>query len=101
MRALLIAAGLLIFAASAEAHTLTIAGAERTALRRALAQTEDLSDRPALSVIRSTRRSQHMVDVRVRFVFDDVRCSRTLRVRFTSTATRRTRVSFPDRPVCF
>lgn len=90
-------------AAQAEAHTLSLRGADRVATRdaekilREIPRHEDAHS----TVGRCKRRSPHTVDCRANFYFitRGKRCSRTIRVRFP-TKTRKVRITYPGDVVC-
>lgn len=101
MRPLLAVAACLLLAAPAQAHTLTMAGAERMA-ERYVKRVAAEADRPAMaSASRCRRRTRHIVDCISLFRFGAVICERRVRVRFTSTEHRRVSVRFAGTGECW
>ena len=100
MRVLLVLAACLLCAASAQAHTITMAGAQRVADRYAKRIAASARPVPRAGLDVCFRRTRHVVDCVAVFRFSAVRCERMVRVRFTSPHHRRVSIRFVGNTAC-
>lgn len=102
MRALLAVLACLLLAAPADAHTLTLAGAERVAKRYVEQVAATAARPPRASVGDCESRTRHVVDCVARFTFaGGTVCERVVRVRFTSRDSGRVARRFVGELDCF
>ena len=101
--ALILALLVLVLPTSAAAHTLTLRGAERVALRYAERVAVSVTPAPRSTSVRvCERRTRHVVDCTGRFAFaGGTVCERRIRVRFTSPVDRRVSRRFVGDLDCF